>query len=153
MVPWRSTVIQYVCVMLRILYRKNGREFVPNYIMRRYIHVGVITGYITPDQSAALEKCVAAWEGGGRGGVTHPIDWEPVIASHPTSKSCKSRTHAAVLTLLGLVHRCGMLMGIDRMSWLLMYVPLVQTRLWFQPVSTACGCGESLSRDNMQIRM
>ena len=74
-------MIQYVCVMLCILYRKNGREFVPNYIMRRYIHVGVITDYITPDQSAALEKCVAAWEGGGRGGVTHPIDWEPVIAS------------------------------------------------------------------------
>ena len=106
--------MQYVCVMPYVLYRENGGEFIPNHMMRRCLHVGVVTGYITPDQSAALEKYVAAWEGRGRGGVTRPIDWEPVIASpviqqtkferstdscFPSIGACASGWHAHGLTV------------------------------------------------------
>ena len=130
--------IQYVCVMLYCIGNWRG--------ICTKSHVGVITGYITPDQSAALEKCVAAWEGWGRGGVPHPIDWEPVIASPIIQQTKFERSTDSCFYLYW-----GSCIGvacswINRMSWLLMYLPLVQTHLCFQPVSTACGCRELIWR-------
>ena len=88
-------VIRTVCLCDAILYRENWRGICTK------SHDGVITGYITPDQSAAQEKCVAAWEGRGRGGAPRPIDWEPVIASPVIQQTKVERATDSCFTSIG----------------------------------------------------